>query len=645
MSSALPPLPLGDPLLFVRRTYGSSSLCGEGDMLAFAFNAEGHLWSLEEPGILRRWDLQAQEELEALSLEELASLWQIDSQARLLAGASDEIILWELPSGDETARFPAVPAATRPGEVPSDEPNFVTALAFHPEGKIVAAGYDDGVIRIWDLAKPRQPVRTLGQPGSEVSALAYDPQGNRLAAAYEDRLIRLWDTGSGTTTASLEGHTDRIPALVWHPDGQRLISAGWDTTARVWDTVSLEPIILLNAHQGQVFSCALSLDGRFLACADSGNAVHLWNLDDYRELGTLRDRCAAEIHALVFSPNNRRLVFGGIERVINQWDVTRPQQEANQLGDPQLNRTAVAVRDQGRKVVSLGMGTGPRQFDATSGEPVPTWTETHPLRALACSPCGRYIAGSLAPTDAPNDSKKTTPLMMWDADTTALVSQAEEQGQPITALVFSPRGDRLASASYQSSNVWLWTVPGLEPILLINNAVEGFAVESVAFHPEGELLAIASIDYLSTSGRDGQVEIYDPRTTTTLTTIPGGASAVTFTPDGRRVVVASIKLALQIVDWATGAVVQTLRGPSEPINALTFSPDGTLLAVGSDDHTIRLYDGKTFAPRAALELDEQIKALAFSPDGKFLYTGNGNGTAYQLEVEQLLLDAATEPMP
>jgi WD40 repeat protein len=635
MGSILPPLPLGDLAVFVRRIYGGTPLRGEGDLLGLVFDANGLLWSLEEPGILRLWDLDATRQIQHIALEELATLWQFDQRGRFLAGASDEVILWDLQTGAEAGRF--------------EHPIWVTALAFHPSGALLATGHDDGVVRLWDIASSKV-LREMGQEGTPTSAVAFDATGSRLAAAYEDKIIRLWDVGTGTSFGSLEGHTDRIPSLLWHPDGRRLLSAGWDTTARVWDTTTLEPIILLNAHQGQLPTFALSPDGNLLACADAANAVHLWHLGNgYRELGVLRDQCAAEIHAMAFSPNGRRLVFAGVERVLNQWDVTRPQQEANQLGDPHLNRTAVALRDQGRQVVSLGMGTGVRMWNATTAAAVPHWKETAPLRTMAVSPCGRYVVGSLAPEDAPNDPKKGTPLVLWDAEAGTEIARAEEQGQPITTLTFAPTGERFASASYQSSNIWLWKlkkdggqVTDLEVDLLINNAVEGFAVQGVAFHPAGELLAIAGIDYLATSGQDGQVEIYDPRLKQTLHVLKGGASALAFSPDGRAVVLATLGPKVRVVDWASGVVLHELEGPTEPINVVLFSPDGTLLAVGSDDHTLYLYDAATYRARAALEIDEQVKALTFSPDSKLLYTGNGNGTVYQLEVEELLTEAAVE---
>src|SRR6516165_429302 len=103
---------------FVRQIYGSSPLRGDGDLLAFVFDGDGLLWSLEEPGTLRLWDLDAGQQVEEIELDELATLWQFDQAGRFLAGASDEVILWDLKTGAETTRF--------------RHKVWVTALAFHP---------------------------------------------------------------------------------------------------------------------------------------------------------------------------------------------------------------------------------------------------------------------------------------------------------------------------------------------------------------------------------------------------------------------------------------------------------------------------------------------------------------------------------
>ena len=74
--------------------------------------------------------------------------------------------------------------------------------------------------------------------GSYVYAVAFSPDGKRLATGIADKVIRLWDVASGTQVGDLHGHTSYIHALAFSPDGTRLVSASGDYTVRIWDTRS-----------------------------------------------------------------------------------------------------------------------------------------------------------------------------------------------------------------------------------------------------------------------------------------------------------------------------------------------------------------------------------------------------------------------
>jgi WD40 repeat protein len=625
MTTGAPTLSLGDFPTLVRRVFGSNPLRTEGDILALGYSPDGTLLSVEDPGLLRRWDLSTQQQLSSHALEELAVHWAFSRDGQFLAAGNSDVTLWDTASGEVVNTW--------------SHPSWVTAVAFDSSGDVLATGHDDGIVRLWDTGTGEQLQELVGHP-LPVSALAFNGDSKQLASAGEDRTIRLWEVNRGVMLGSLFGHTDRVPGLAWHPDGVRLLSAGWDTTARVWDTTTFQPIILLNAHAGQVFAFALSDDGQRLACADSSNTVHLWDLNGYRLLGSLRDRAAGEVRCLAFAPDNRRLVFGGIERLIYVWDTGRQHAEEDRLYDPQRQRTVVALGDGGRRLYSASSGTIPRLWDTHTGQPLPTWPEAGPICSFAVSPNGHWAVGSLAPP-APSQEGQT-PLALWNAHSGERVAMADEERGPVTTLVFSPDSKLLATASYQSSNVWLWDLPALEPYLLINNAAEGCAVESVAFHPDGRHLAIAGIDCLSTSGRDGQVDLYSLTDKQVTATLPGGALCVAFAPDGKRLATATLRGTIRIYDMTTRQLIAELSGHTDLINGLAWSPDGRLLASLSDDHTVRLWDASTLAPRSVLPLDTQGKSLAFSPDSRWLCTGNANGSCYQLEVGQLLTDAPAD---
>jgi WD40 repeat protein len=615
MSSTVLPTFLGDASSLILHSYGLRPFHTDGDLLTLGFAPDGTLWSVEEPGVLRNWDLYAQKQTDWHALEELATTWCFNNTTRLVAAGSDEIAIWVGPTGEQLASWPA--------------PSWTTALGFSPNSQILVSGHDDGIVRVWDWHTAKT-LHLLSGHEMPISAVAFSRDGFKIATAGEDRLIRIWDAHTGQLLATLEGHTDRIPALAWHPDGNRLVSAGWDTTARVWNVNTGEPIILLNSHSSQVFALAFSPEGRLLACADSASNVHVWDFDNYRTLRVLRDQ-VRECSCIAFSLDGQILAAGGADHLIAVWDARRDL-HLDLAEELHLSRTCLAVSPDGRRLHSIGTSTPLRIWDVQTGDSVAQLKDTGTLRAFALSPDGQWIAASLAT----NEDEDCSPLALYRAATGQRHALLEGPTDPVTTLAFAPDGRQLATASFQGPDVWLWSIPQGEPMLLLNGIVDACCIDTVAYDPTGRLLAITGIDYMSTSGQDGMVILWDLGERKEAARLRGGATRAVFHPSGRYLAVASLIQTIRIWDLQTHKLIHELMGHLEGVASLAYSPDGRWLASGGDDRTLRLWDAAMGEQVQAVELDSQVKALVFSPDSRFLYTGNANTSCYKLDLKQLL---------
>jgi WD40 repeat protein len=322
--------------------------------------------------------------------------------------------------------------------------------------------------------------------------------------------------------------------------------------------------------------------------------------------------------------------------VFHLWDV-RQRAEPATPPDPRPSRSGLAVSPDGSRLACLGAAAELRVWEAATAKPVLALEQGGPLRAFAASRDGRWFAASLAVPDSdPVAEPSRATLGLWEAATGEKQTVLDGQTAPVTALAFSPDSSALASASFQSGDIWIWDVPGGGPALLIPDAVEAGVVEALAFHPQGRIVAVAGIDWLAAGGNDGQVTLWDLPGRRPIASFRGGVTALAFHPNGQRLATATLVQTVRVWDVVTARLLAELTGHLDAVTCVAYSPDGRWLASGSDDRTLRLWSSGTGSLRGAMELDTQVKALGFSPDGRYLYTGNANGSCYQIEVSRVL---------
>jgi DNA-binding beta-propeller fold protein YncE len=304
----------------------------------------------------------------------------------LAAGGRNDVFLIDPAEGEEIGTLPG-------------QRGQVTALAFSPDGGklAVASGVagNSGEVRVY-AAIPGSPPFTIPAHRDLIYGLAFSPDGKTLATCGYDRLVRLWDAGDGKEIRTLKDHSDAVYGVAFSPDGKLLATGAADRSVKVWDAATGARLHTLGESTDWVYAVAWSPDGRNIAAAGVDKSIRVWELTPQGV--RLRHSVFAHegpVARLAYSADGKSLYSLGEDRFVKAWDAGRMVERIVYPRQPEAP-LALAVRHDGKQLAVGRFDGVVTLLDAATGK-----VQSEPLPAKPKPPVLTRIVPDAAPRGAP----------------------------------------------------------------------------------------------------------------------------------------------------------------------------------------------------------------------------------------------------
>jgi len=486
---------------------------------------------LHTSGVLQVLDAgEVRWEAPTLAAPVTAVAWS-DTDDRLAVASSTEIGVYDATTGAELARWAS--------------PTPSLDLAFNVDGDYLAAGGEDGTVRVWTTSG--EPERDFRGHGGPVRRVAWGLDDQTLASSSIDTSVRIWDFDSGKTVGELRGHVWGVSGLLFGADGHTLYSSATSSGVKRWELDVGRPLNRIYFRfESPVTSVSIADDSSVFVTANS-EGIYVWDRVSPEPLVTLDDALPFDVD---LRGDGERLAVVGFTGDLTVYDtsdgsiVSGPREvldgavpwSVNFSADGSLlvvgndeGEVAVLDADTGRErwrvdavshaavfdvefaldgsfVVAASNEGAVRWYSTVDGEQLGEWTWAesapgHPFEGgrtqAAISPDGTLIAAGTAEGEVVLVDRATgDPRLRFFA----------HQNQ-IYELAFSPDGLLLATGAFNGGGI---SSDGFDGGLRLWNSSTGAQVANLVYHDRQVEDVTFSADgrWLLSAGADGDVLLW-----------------------------------------------------------------------------------------------------------------------------------------
>ncbi len=469
----------------------------------------------------------------------------------------------------------------------------VTCVAFSPDGKILAAGADNGVLYFWQVTDTNnfQLIGLCQGHQSQFGGLAFSPDGQWLVSGGDDQTVRIWEVRYRQLVHTMSGHSGGVTRVAFHPDGQTVASGSTDQTVRIWHAKTGELLHIFSEHGASplniILAVAFSPDGAILAASGHDQVVYIWDWSTKQPRRILRGH-TGPIAILAFCPKRAEgnqtqrtvMASGSFDQTLRLWDV-------------QTGELLAALEGHTAPILSTAFSAdGALLMSGSDDQTVRMWD----------------VSGITAGAEPPTQPEQMKQVLQGHFGT-------------VTTLAVQPQrvnGPMLMVSGSNDKTLRVWDAHDGHPLATLSGHSKW--LQAVIVTAEGRLLA---------SGSDGRgLRIWDGRTGQTLHRLRGHTSRtekLAFRADAAQLASAGWDKTARIWDVRRAQSLLILRGHTEPIVACVITQraqGGNIAATGSLDHTVRLWDADSGNGIAQCHgHHDRVAALAFDPAGAILASG------------------------
>ncbi|KAL5065667.1 hypothetical protein RYX36_027404 [Vicia faba] len=529
------------------------------------------------------------------------------SGKHLLSPALEKIGVWHVRQG--------ICTKTLTPSVPCRGPSLaVTAIASSPS-ILIAGGYGDGSIRIWDSDKGTCETTLNGHKGA-VTALRYNKAGSLLASGSKDNDVILWDVVGETGLFRLRGHRDQVTDVVFVGSGKKLVSSSKDKFLRVWDIDTQHCMQIVGGHHSEIWSLDVDPAERYLVTGSADKELRFYTIkQDSVDRDSVND--------------------GGDSTVSNKWEVLThfgeiQRQNKDRVATVQFNKSGnlLACHVAG-KMVEIFRVLDDAEAKRKAKRRVNRKKEKkHGKEAAEGAENGGESNENKGDNSTVNDGPIETSKITVTVPDVFKLLHTIRASKKICSISFCPITPKNSFGTLALS--------------LNNNLIEFYSIESsetkktLGIDLQGHRSDVRSVTLSSDSTflmstSHNAVKIWNPSTGSCLRTIDSGYGLCSLIlPTNKYGLVGTKDGTLEIIDIGSGTRVEVIEAHGGSVRTIAALPDKLGFITGSADHEVKFWDYQikqkpgqatkqlTFSNVKTMRMNDDVLVVAISPDAKYI---------------------------